>query len=93
MNAGEQPVIGLTDTYKQPGVYTLEIPCPRTRSTATIHIEMTDEVRSDAWHAHLAVSSCQVCLCADIITFTYCRPKQCLWTNSRYRSTCTTTGY
>lgn len=48
MNAGEQPVIGLTDTYKQPGVYTLEIPCPRTRSTATIHIEMTDEVRSDA---------------------------------------------
>lgn len=44
MNAGEQPVIGLTDTYTQPGVYTLEIPCPRTRSTATIHIEMTDEV-------------------------------------------------
>lgn len=43
MNAGEQPVIGLTDTYTQPGVYTLEIPCPRTRSTATIHIEMTDE--------------------------------------------------
>lgn len=48
MNAGEQPVIGLTDTYSQPGVYTLEIPCPRTRSTATIHIEMTDEVTSDA---------------------------------------------
>ena len=45
MNAGEQPVIGLTDTYTSPGVYMLEIPCPRTRSTATIHIELTDEVR------------------------------------------------
>lgn len=48
MNAGEQPVIGLTDTYTQPGVYTLEIPCPRTRSTATIHIEMMDEVCSSS---------------------------------------------
>ncbi len=46
MNAGEQPVIGLTDTYTAPGVYTLEIPCPRTRSTATIHIEMTDAFKT-----------------------------------------------
>lgn len=46
MNAGDQPVIGLTDTYTRPGVYTLEIPCPRTRSTATIHIEMTDEAKT-----------------------------------------------
>lgn len=43
MNAGTQPVVGMTDTYHEPGIYTLEIPCPRTRSTATIHIEMTDE--------------------------------------------------
>lgn len=29
MNAGAQPVIGLSDTYTQPGTYSLEIPCPR----------------------------------------------------------------
>ena len=43
MNAGAQPVVGMSDTYHEPGIYTLEIPCPRTRSTGTIHIEMTDE--------------------------------------------------
>ena len=43
MNAGAQPVVGMTDTYHARGVYTLEIPCPRTRSTATIHIEITYE--------------------------------------------------
>jgi len=43
MNSGPQPVVGMTDIYHEPGVYVLEIPCPRTRSTATVHIEMSDE--------------------------------------------------
>lgn len=43
MNYGNQPVIiGMSDTFHAPGKYTLEIPCPRSRSTATIHLEMTD---------------------------------------------------
>lgn len=45
MNAGDHPVIGMTDKYLKPGIYTLEIPCPLTRSTATIHLEMWDEHR------------------------------------------------
>ena len=40
---GDAPVIGMTDTYTLPGVYTLEVPCPATKSTGTIHIEMWDE--------------------------------------------------
>ncbi|KAA6427087.1 MAG: defective in exine formation DEX1, partial [Trebouxia sp. A1-2] len=40
---GEAPVIGMTDSYTLPGVYTLEVPCPTTRSTGTIHLEMWDE--------------------------------------------------
>ena len=40
---GDAPVIGMTDTYTVPGVYTLEVPCPTTRSTGTIHLEMWDE--------------------------------------------------
>lgn len=40
---GDAPVIGMTDTYAVPGVYTLEVPCPTTRSTGTIHLEMWDE--------------------------------------------------
>jgi len=43
MNMGDQPVIGMVDVFAQPGTYELTIPCPRTRSTATISIEMTDE--------------------------------------------------
>uniref|UniRef100_A0A7S0RKX6 DEX1 C-terminal domain-containing protein n=1 Tax=Chlamydomonas leiostraca TaxID=1034604 RepID=A0A7S0RKX6_9CHLO len=42
MNAGHSPVIGVADTVKAPGTYTLELPCPRTRSTATIRVEMSD---------------------------------------------------
>lgn len=42
---GEAPVIGMTDTYALPGVYTLEVPCPTTRSTGTVHLEMWDEDR------------------------------------------------
>ena len=40
---GDAPVIGMTDTYTLPGVYTLEVPCPTTRSTGTIHLELWDE--------------------------------------------------
>jgi len=43
MNMGDQPVIGMMDTFAKPGTYQIEIPCPRTRSTATVHIEMKDE--------------------------------------------------
>ena len=42
MNAGEAPVIGISTKYQEPGVYTVELPCPRTRSTATVHLEMVD---------------------------------------------------
>ena len=40
--ASEPPVIGIMDTFSAPGTYTLDVPCPRTRSTATVRIEMTD---------------------------------------------------
>ncbi len=40
MNSGPQPVIGVADTFNRPGTYALELPCPRTRSTATVHIEL-----------------------------------------------------
>lgn len=43
MNMGDQPVIGMMDTFDAPGTYTMEIPCPRTRSTATVRIDMADE--------------------------------------------------
>ncbi|KAK9842754.1 hypothetical protein WJX74_001858 [Apatococcus lobatus] len=37
------PVVGKANTYAQPGRYTLSVPCPRTRSTASVRLEMTDE--------------------------------------------------
>ena len=40
---GDAPVIGMTDTYSLPGIYTLEVPCPTTRSTGTIRLELWDE--------------------------------------------------
>lgn len=42
MNAGDQPVIGMSDTYQAPGKFTMEMPCPRSMSTAIIHVEMRD---------------------------------------------------
>eukprot|EP01026_Neomeris_dumetosa_P062169 TRINITY_DN5875_c0_g1_i5.p2 TRINITY_DN5875_c0_g1~~TRINITY_DN5875_c0_g1_i5.p2 ORF type:complete len:341 (+),score=48.23 TRINITY_DN5875_c0_g1_i5:216-1238(+) len=44
MNQGEKPVIGMSESYSEAGSYMLEIPCPRSRVTATIHIEMKDEL-------------------------------------------------
>jgi hypothetical protein len=43
LNAGDQPVIGMVDTVNATGTYTLEVPCPRARTTATIRVEMVDE--------------------------------------------------
>jgi len=43
MNAGPQPVIGVADTFAKPGEYMVELPCPRTRTTAAVHIDVADE--------------------------------------------------
>lgn len=37
------PVVGKANTYNQPGRYSLSVPCPRTRSMASVRLEMTDE--------------------------------------------------
>lgn len=42
MNSGPTPIIGVVDTFSAPGTYLMELPCPRTRTTATVHIEMVD---------------------------------------------------
>ena len=43
MKSGPQPVIGVIDTMQRPGQYILEIPCPKTRTTAAVRIEMFDK--------------------------------------------------
>ncbi|MEW5304838.1 MAG: hypothetical protein WDW36_007421 [Sanguina aurantia] len=43
MASGHSPVIGVADTVSSPGTYTLELPVPKTRSTATIRLEMSDK--------------------------------------------------
>ena len=42
MNAGEQPVIGVADSFQTAGVHAVELPCPRTRTTATVRVEISD---------------------------------------------------
>eukprot|EP00892_Ulva_mutabilis_P001015 jgi/Ulvmu1/10914/UM007_0091.1 len=42
MNSGEQPVIGMQDTYAAPGSYAMFVPCPRSRATAVVRLEMID---------------------------------------------------
>lgn len=42
MNAGEQPVIGMQDVFQAPGRYVMHVPCPKSRATAVIRIEMRD---------------------------------------------------
>jgi hypothetical protein len=42
MNSGAQPVIGMTDTFYTPGKYTVTIPCPRSRATGIVRVEVTD---------------------------------------------------
>jgi len=43
MNAGDQPIIGMSQVVNASGMYTLDVPCPRTRTSATIRVEMKDE--------------------------------------------------
>ncbi|WIA09420.1 hypothetical protein OEZ85_008825 [Tetradesmus obliquus] len=40
MNAGAQPVIGVSDVLEKPGKTVIEIPCPRTRTTAAVHLDV-----------------------------------------------------
>jgi hypothetical protein len=42
MNSGAQPVIGVADAFATPGPRAVEIPCPRTRTTATVRIDVVD---------------------------------------------------
>lgn len=42
MNTGPAPVIGVADALPDGGPHVLEIPCPRTRTTATVRVEVTD---------------------------------------------------
>jgi len=39
---GAPVIVGMSDTFHAPGRFTLEIPCPRSRSTATVLLELTD---------------------------------------------------
>jgi len=43
MNSGKNPVVGVSHTFEYPGIYTLEIPCPMSRTTGTVEILMTDK--------------------------------------------------
>lgn len=46
MGRGEQPVIGMSDVYNASGTYVLEVPCPKTRTSATVRVELRDETGS-----------------------------------------------
>lgn len=43
MNSGDAPAIGVSNVFNSTGTFTMEIPCPRTRTTATIRLLMEDE--------------------------------------------------
>jgi hypothetical protein len=45
MNAGPQPVIGLSDVLPKPGKSVVALPCPRTRTTAAVHLDLITEHR------------------------------------------------
>lgn len=45
MNAGPQPVIGLSDVLPKPGKSIVVLPNPRTRTTAAVHLDMVTEHR------------------------------------------------
>ena len=40
MNAGKEPIIGMTETYQLPGRRTMYLPCPKSRATALVRLEM-----------------------------------------------------
>lgn len=43
MNAGDHPIIGLSQTVNTSGTYTIDLPTPRSRTTASIRLEWKDE--------------------------------------------------
>lgn len=40
MNAGPQPVIGVSDVLDKPGKTVIEVPCPRSRTTAAVSLDL-----------------------------------------------------
>ncbi|KIY93696.1 hypothetical protein MNEG_14267 [Monoraphidium neglectum] len=42
MNAGDAPIIGVADAFAAPGVHILELPCPKSRTTATVRVDLVD---------------------------------------------------
>jgi hypothetical protein len=40
MNSGKEPIIGMSETFTKPGRYTVVLPCPKSRATALVRIEM-----------------------------------------------------
>lgn len=43
MNAGDHPIIGLSQTINSSGTYTIDLPAPRSRTTACIRLEWKDD--------------------------------------------------
>lgn len=43
MNRGDAPVIGMSQLINKTGSFSMEVPCPKTRTSATIKITMKDE--------------------------------------------------
>ena len=59
MNAGKNPVVGVSNTFSSPGTYALEIPCPKSRTTGVVMVEMRDKngkVFRDEFSAHFNMS-------------------------------------
>ncbi|KAG2483407.1 hypothetical protein HYH03_017715 [Edaphochlamys debaryana] len=42
MASGDAPVVGVADSFPGPGVYTVDIPCPRSQSSAVVRLELVD---------------------------------------------------
>ena len=44
---GSSPVIGVMDTYAEPGTYEVTLPCPKSRTTALLQLTMIDNTRQE----------------------------------------------
>ena len=42
MRDGDSPVVGVADAFPGPGLYTVDLPCPRAQASAVVRIEMVD---------------------------------------------------
>jgi hypothetical protein len=42
MQDGDSPVVGVADSFPGPGLYTVDLPCPRTQASAVVRLEMVD---------------------------------------------------